>query len=74
MTAPAVRLPAPEDARTGALAQWALIADAVDALPDEAFARPTRLGTWTVAELVAHLETNVDALPRALAHPEPAEP
>jgi uncharacterized protein (TIGR03083 family) len=74
VTAPAVRLPAPEDARRGALAQWALIADAVDGLPDAAFGRPTRLGTWTVAELVAHLESNVDALPRALAKPEPSDP
>jgi uncharacterized protein (TIGR03083 family) len=68
---PKVRLPAPEEAQEGALAQYALVRDAVNALPDSAFAAPTRLGTWTVAELVAHLAATVDAVGRALAHPEP---
>lgn len=71
----AVRLPSADDALTGALAQFGRVADAVAALPDEAFARPTRLEGWTVADLVAHLDLNVSAVTRALAHdpPEKAE-
>jgi uncharacterized protein (TIGR03083 family) len=70
---PTVRLPTAADARAGALAQFDLVAEAVAALPDDAFATPTRLGTWTVAELVAHLTANVAAVTRALAEPAPAE-
>ncbi|MDQ1710596.1 MAG: hypothetical protein QOE45_46 [Frankiaceae bacterium] len=66
-----IRTPSAEDARAGVLAQYGLLATAVAALPDAAFARPTRLGDWTVAELVAHLASTVDAVPRALARPEP---
>lgn len=71
MITPAIRLPAPEDARRGAMAQFGVVADAVEALPDKAFRRKTRLGAWTVAHLVAHLVSNVDALTRALDHPPP---
>jgi uncharacterized protein (TIGR03083 family) len=67
-----VRLPSHDDARAGALAQYGLLVTAVTALPDDVFGRPTRLGTWTVAELAAHLAATVDAVPRALAEPEPA--
>lgn len=69
-----VRLPTGADALAGVTAQYALVAEAVAALPEEAFALPTRLGTWTVAELVAHLASTLDAVPRALAKPPPAEP
>jgi uncharacterized protein (TIGR03083 family) len=68
---PKVRLAPPEDALAGTLAQFALLADAVEVLGDSAFRAPTRLGTWTVAELVAHLAANVEAVTRALAHPPP---
>ena len=70
---PALRLPNAADARAGALAQFARVGEAVAALPDESFGRSTRLGEWTVAELVAHLASNVDAIPRALAHDPPAK-
>jgi uncharacterized protein (TIGR03083 family) len=71
MITPLVRLPAPTDARNGALTQFGLLADAVDSLSDRAFRKPTRLGTWTVRELVAHLASNVDAVSRGLARDEP---
>jgi uncharacterized protein (TIGR03083 family) len=71
----AVRLPAAADARTGVLAQYALLTAALAQLPDEAFTGPTRLGDWTVAELAAHLSSTLEAVPRALAKapPERAE-
>ena len=52
---PTVRLPSHEDALAGARAQYALLADAVASLPEEAFATPTRLPGWTVGDLVAHV-------------------
>jgi uncharacterized protein (TIGR03083 family) len=73
MVTPAVRLPTPTDARNGFLAQFALLAETVEVLGDSAFGQPTRLGTWTVAELVAHLAANVDAVTRALDRPPPEE-
>ncbi|HVF06598.1 MAG TPA: sterol carrier family protein [Frankiaceae bacterium] len=69
---PVARLPNAADARAGAVSQFARVGDAVAALPDDAFTRPTRLGEWTVAELVAHLASNVDAITRALAKDPPA--
>jgi uncharacterized protein (TIGR03083 family) len=56
---------------TPALAQYTRLVEAVESLGDDDFARPTRLGTWTVAELVAHLASTLDAVPRALAKPAP---
>ncbi len=58
--------------RTAVLDQFGGLADAVAALPAEAFGTPTRLGTWRVAELVAHLTSNVEAMTRYLAEPAPA--
>jgi len=46
--------------------------DLVGALAPEDFARPTRLGTWTVAELVAHL--GVSNLARYLTGPSASRP
>ena len=51
--------------------QYARIADAVDLLPDDAFALPTRLGDWRVSALVAHLAGNLDLLLDGLAQPSP---
>lgn len=51
--------------------QYARIADAVDAVPDDAFALPTRLGDWRVSALVAHLAGNLDLLLAGLAQPSP---
>ncbi|HEX8004566.1 MAG TPA: sterol carrier family protein [Mycobacteriales bacterium] len=50
-----VRLPSHEDALAGARAQFALLAEAVAGLPDDAFANPTRLEGWNVAALAAHV-------------------
>lgn len=66
-----MRLPSYDDARAGTLAQFALVDAVVAGLPDEAFTAPTRLGTWKVAELVAHLAANVEATTVALAKPAP---
>lgn len=51
--------------------QHALLDDAVCELSAEAFTLPTRLGTWTVAELVAHIGLDMAAVPRYLSG-EPA--
>lgn len=53
-----MRPPAHEDALAGARAQFALLAETVAALPDDAFAKPTRLEGWNVAALVAHIARN----------------
>src|SRR3954470_22228535 len=47
-------------------AQHAAVDDAVAAVPAEAFTAPTRLGAWTVAELVAHIGLDMSAVPRYL--------
>jgi uncharacterized protein (TIGR03083 family) len=49
--------------------QWVRIADAVDAVPDDAFATMTRLPGWRVADLVGHLEMCAAAPVRRLAEP-----
>lgn len=68
---PPVRLPPYDELGTGVVAQWELLAASVDALPDEAFDLPTRLGDWRVAELVAHVAGNGAYLARLLAAPPP---
>lgn len=62
------------DLRTAVLRQFGGLADAVAVLSDEAFGRPTRLGTWRVAELIAHLTFNVEAISTSLAQPAPPRP
>ncbi|MER5749566.1 sterol carrier family protein [Streptomyces sp. NPDC002088] len=62
----------PDRIRTAALAQFANVRDAVRTLTPEQFALPTRLGEWTVRDLVAHLGMAVTAVHRALDQPEPA--
>ncbi|HVF21252.1 MAG TPA: sterol carrier family protein [Mycobacteriales bacterium] len=56
--------------------QYSRVADAVDALSDDAFALPTRLGEWRVSALVAHLAGNLDLLLDGLAQasPQPTAP
>jgi uncharacterized protein (TIGR03083 family) len=51
--------------RRGVVGQYALVDAAVSAIPPDGFDRPTRLGDWRVAELVAHL--GMSNLPRYLA-------
>ena len=56
-----------------AMAQFRLLAASASALGAEQYARPTRLGNWSVAELVAHLAANIDAVTRALDAEPPAK-
>ncbi|MFE6102870.1 sterol carrier family protein [Streptomyces laurentii] len=58
--------------RAAVLAQFGHVRNAVRTLPPEAFDKPTRLGEWTVRELVAHVSWMVDCVPRLLGRPEPA--
>ncbi|MFD4371603.1 sterol carrier family protein [Streptomyces sp. NPDC058486] len=62
----------PAKTRTAVSAQFGHVRDAVLALPPEALDRPTRLGTWTVRELAAHLTMALGAVVRGLEAPEPA--
>jgi uncharacterized protein (TIGR03083 family) len=71
---PNVRLPSHDDALAGTRAQYALLLDAVAGLPDEAFDRPTRLGEWRVAELVAHTARTAEAVSRYALRTEPGRP
>ena len=47
-------------------AQHRLVDDHVASVAAGTFAAPTRLGTWTVAELVAHIGVDMSAVPRYL--------
>ncbi|NEB05311.1 maleylpyruvate isomerase family mycothiol-dependent enzyme [Streptomyces sp. SID13726] len=62
----------PAKIRKAVDAQLTNVRNAVHTLPPEQFASPTRLGVWTVRELVAHIGMAVTAIERALALPEPA--
>jgi uncharacterized protein (TIGR03083 family) len=55
--------------RDAAVAQWRAVEAMVDDIPDASFALPTRLGDWTVAELVAHLAGNPSHIAGFLAVP-----
>jgi uncharacterized protein (TIGR03083 family) len=58
--------------RAGVIGQHRLVDDMVDAIDAPAFDRPTRLGDWTVAQLVAHLTLSMSAIARYLgAEPAP---
>lgn len=52
------RLPSWADTVAAVEAQWGLLRAAVGQLDDDVFDQPTRLGTWRVAQLVAHLAGN----------------
>ncbi|MYT81659.1 TIGR03083 family protein [Streptomyces sp. MnatMP-M77] len=60
--------------RTAVLAQFAHVRDAVAVLTPDQLARPTRLGDWTVRELVVHIAMGLDSVALALALPEPPGP
>lgn len=64
----------PARTRTALLAQSRAVLDAVRGLDPAAYALPTRLGDWTVRELVAHLAVETEALPRVLAEQPPSGP
>jgi uncharacterized protein (TIGR03083 family) len=56
------------------VAQWGRLVDAVDVLPDGAFAVPSRLPGWSTADLVAHVTRSASALVACLAAEQPPEP
>ncbi|MFE5794457.1 sterol carrier family protein [Streptomyces sp. NPDC056503] len=62
----------PARTRAAVSAQFGHVRDAVLALSPEELDRPTRLGTWTVRELAAHLTMALGAVVRGLEGPEPA--
>ncbi|MFF7970349.1 sterol carrier family protein [Streptomyces sp. NPDC007905] len=64
----------PARTRTAVLAQFGNVREAVRGLTPEQFALPTRLGSWTVRELVAHIGMAITAVQRALAVPAPPKP
>ncbi|CAL9523907.1 hypothetical protein SUDANB145_03879 [Streptomyces sp. enrichment culture] len=61
----------PAKTRDAVLAQLGNVREAVHALTPEQLALPTRLGDWTVRELVAHIGMAVTAVHRALDRPAP---
>ncbi|MFB7088697.1 sterol carrier family protein [Streptomyces sp. NPDC056296] len=61
----------PARTRTAVLAQFGNVREAVRALTPEQLALPTRLGDWTVRELVAHIGMALTAVDRLLGEPEP---
>ncbi|MBG0854152.1 maleylpyruvate isomerase family mycothiol-dependent enzyme [Streptomyces spinoverrucosus] len=61
----------PAKTRAAVLAQFGGVRDAVRTLTPEQLALPTRLGDWTVRDLVAHTGTALAAVSRLLAEPEP---
>ncbi|MGC9500613.1 sterol carrier family protein [Streptomyces sp. WG7] len=62
----------PARTRTAVLAQFGSVRAAVRTLTPEQLALPTRLGEWTVRELVAHVGAVLTAVDRLLGEPEPA--
>ncbi|MGW7574206.1 sterol carrier family protein [Streptomyces sp. NPDC054765] len=57
--------------RAAVTAQFDHVREAVRGLAPEQFALPTRLGDWTVRELVAHLSMVVGSVARSLEQPVP---
>ncbi|MFJ3235064.1 sterol carrier family protein [Streptomyces sp. NPDC086787] len=63
----------PVKTRRAVLAQLGNVREAVRALEPGQLALPTRLGEWTVGDLVTHIGTTVTAVHRALDLPRPAK-
>ena len=61
----------PVKTRTAVLAQFGNVREAVGTLTPDQLALPTRLGDWTVRELVAHIGMALTAIHRALDRPAP---
>ncbi|MGW3567291.1 sterol carrier family protein [Streptomyces sp. NPDC000941] len=57
--------------RAAVTAQFEHVREAVRGLDEERLGAPTRLGGWTVRELVAHLSMAVEAVARHLEQPAP---
>ncbi|MGW8061986.1 sterol carrier family protein [Streptomyces ziwulingensis] len=62
----------PARTRTAVLAQFGNVRAAVRSLTPEQLALPTRLGEWTVRDLVVHVGAALTAVDRLLGEPEPA--
>lgn len=71
---PRARTYDPAKTRAAVTAQLEHVRDAVRGLGEEQLAAPTRLGDWTVRELVAHLSMAVGAVGRHLERPAPPAP
>ncbi|WP_405877484.1 sterol carrier family protein [Streptomyces sp. NBC_00005] len=63
----------PVKIRKAVEAQFGNVREAVRTLTPEQLTLPTRLGEWTVRELVAHIAMAVTAVHRGLDKPEPAK-
>ncbi|GGV01163.1 hypothetical protein GCM10010260_42000 [Streptomyces filipinensis] len=61
----------PARTRAAVVAQFAHVREAVRGLDPGQLARPTRLGEWTVRDLIAHTGMAVTAVHRALDRPAP---
>lgn len=61
----------PARTRTAVLAQLGNVRAAVGVLTPEQLALPTRLGEWTVGELVTHVGMALESVDRLLGVPEP---
>ncbi|MEU1181784.1 sterol carrier family protein [Streptomyces sp. NPDC005820] len=66
-----VRTYEPSKTRAAVFAQFGNVREAVAGLEAGQLALPTRLGEWSVRELVAHIGMALTAIERALALPEP---
>ncbi|MET7679568.1 sterol carrier family protein [Streptomyces sp. NPDC005423] len=64
----------PARTRAAVIAQFGNVREAAATLTPERLALPTRLGNWTVRELIAHTGTALGAVSRLLELPEPAAP
>ncbi|MFG2808615.1 maleylpyruvate isomerase family mycothiol-dependent enzyme [Streptomyces massasporeus] len=62
----------PAKIRTAVLAQFGNVRGAAGGLTPEQLALPTRLGDWTVRDLVAHVGVSLAAVSRLAGLPEPA--
>ncbi|MEU0003837.1 sterol carrier family protein [Streptomyces sp. NPDC006314] len=63
----------PAKTRAAVFAQFGHVREAVRGLTPEQLALPTRLGEWTVRELVAHIGMALTAVHRALDKPAPPQ-
>ncbi|MEU0332105.1 sterol carrier family protein [Streptomyces sp. NPDC006193] len=61
----------PDRTRAAVLAQFGNVREAVRGLAPEQLALPTRLGDWTVRDLIAHIGMALTAVHRALDRPAP---
>ncbi|UIX32805.1 maleylpyruvate isomerase family mycothiol-dependent enzyme [Streptomyces sp. GQFP] len=70
---PRTRTYDPAKTRTAVLTQYANIRTAVRTLTPDQLTLPTRLGDWTVRDLVAHVTMAVETVSRNLDRDEPAK-